>query len=176
VRARSLVDLTLSGHKARVRQELRLVGLTAPAAAGGLRLRLRMPASVSPHLKVLQGNQPLEPGTAEPAGKEVRRVVELRPGAGPEVVLVLEYGGPLEALQGADGERAAGVLGVPLVIPESATQGETRVRVWSDPGWLPKLVGPADWSEQSIEEVAGQRRLPVLVAQAQGSIYPCTCG
>ena len=48
-----------------------------------------------------------------------------------------------------------------------ATQGETRVRIFSEPGLLPRLTDN-DWAVQNIEVVPGHDQLPVLVVRSPG--------
>jgi hypothetical protein len=56
---------------------------------------------------------------------------------------------------------------VPLVVPSDATEGETTVRIWSEPGQLPLPPSPQDgWAEQNIEDVPSRAQLPVLVLRA----------
>jgi hypothetical protein len=65
---------------------------------------------------------------------------------------------------------------VPLLWPESATRGESRVRFWCDPGTVPALAGsdPAagPWRDQGAEVVAGHDSLPALVVAADGLDLP----
>jgi hypothetical protein len=149
------VNLTLTGAQGTIRHELQLQG----PGAGSTTLGLRIPESVAPGLRVLSG------GTLSAvAGPGLTRTVALT-GTGP---LVLEYS--FRPAREGKGKGAAipARFQVPLVVPEQA-QGEIRVRVWGEPGELPKLVQGdrlGGWTEQAIEEVAGQDRLPALVVRA----------
>jgi hypothetical protein len=58
-----------------------------------------------------------------------------------------------------------GDLVVPLAVPQEATQGETQVLIFSEPGQLPRLSGN-DWTVQNIEVVPGHDQLPVLVVRS----------
>src|SRR5207302_10156081 len=51
---------------------------------------------------------------------------------------------------------------VPLIKPVQATRGETRVRIWCDPGVQPSLAG-GSWTELATEIVPEQDNLPILV-------------
>ena len=144
--AASVIDVTLHGPAAEVREELRL---RFPRNAPD-QITLRTPAVLGDSLQLLGGGQLLD----DPAAAPGTRVVRL-PGKGPEYVLQLRYSFPTT-------ERP---LAVPLVTAEQAPDGETRLRVWSDSGQLPLPPDDADggWGVQNIEEVKGVDRLPVLV-------------
>ncbi len=55
---------------------------------------------------------------------------------------------------------------MPLVTAEDSTSGTTRVRVWSEPGLLPELVG-GNWLIKDNEVVKGESRLTGLVLLAE---------
>jgi hypothetical protein len=100
------------------------------------------------------------------------RVIDLRspgePPAGKDVSIAVEY-----SFVRTDGRSPAAPLVVPMVQPEAAARGETKVRVWSEPGAAPLPPGGV-WAEQNIEEVSGQDRLPALVLRAQRLDAPLT--
>jgi hypothetical protein len=156
VRANAVIDVTFGSRAGQVRHELRYqFPQSAPA-----QLTLRVPEAVAKTLTVAEGGglapEPSPPGT---------RRVNLRPAPGRERTFVLEYVFALPA----DGGRGPEGFPLPLVQPDVGVLGETRVRVWSDPGALPRLAPRGDggaWAEQSVEEVKGVRRLPVLVLKA----------
>jgi hypothetical protein len=58
--------------------------------------------------------------------------------------------------------RSPSPFPVPLIKPVQATRGETRVRIWCDPGVQPGLAG-GSWTELATEIVPEQDNLPVLV-------------
>jgi hypothetical protein len=156
VRATAVIDVTLTPRAGQVRHELHfLFPQTAPAS-----LILRVPEVVAKSLTVTDG------GSLAPEAPTPRtRRINLRPAAGKERTLVLDYSFALPDV----GVRTAEGFDLPLVQPEAGVLGETRVRVWSDPGSLPRLAARGDggsWSEQNIEEVKDVRRLPVLVLKA----------
>jgi hypothetical protein len=98
-------------------------------------------------------------------------VVDLRlsgepPPPGQGVTLVLEY-------SFTRGEGPTSTLTVPLVRPEKTATGETKVRVWSEPGVVPLAPGGA-WSDRDIEDVQGHDRYPALVLRAQRLDTPLT--
>ena len=64
---------------------------------------------------------------------------------------------------------------VPLVVPEQVTQGETKVRVWAEPGSLPVPAG-GSWAELNVEEVPGRQELPALVLRVQRVDMPLSLG
>jgi hypothetical protein len=90
------------------------------------------------------------------AGKESPvRTVTLTPPADRDHPVILDYSFRLP-------ERLADRFKVPLVWPRAATDGETRVSVWSDPGTQPALEdGP--WDVRRIEEVKDEGSYPALV-------------
>jgi hypothetical protein len=160
VRAGSVVDLNLIGTQAHVLQELRLhYPQTAPTT-----LPLRVPAELVGPLKLIEGGTLLpERGPLNPRGP--LRLLELTPPergrSDPEVRLVLEYWIALPDLAARKpGEQ--GPLRLPLITAEDSTFGETRVRIWCDPGVTPEPAG-AGWAIKELEEVKGNRRLPSLV-------------
>jgi hypothetical protein len=148
VQVTSLVDLVLDHGQGRARHELHYqlpAGGTAPR-----RLALRVPAGIVPgSLAVSKGGR-LD-------GRALDGLVHVTANEPGRPVIELAYRFDLP--------RAGTTLAVPLVVPEGATQGETKVRVWSEPGVLP-LPPREGWAEQNIEEVSGQDRLPVLVLRA----------
>jgi hypothetical protein len=149
VRASSEVDLELTPRQGHVRQTL-VFRFPDPAPA---RVALRVPEAVAERLRVVSG------GTLEPAepGDPQARAVRLPPASGRHE-LRLEYSFPLP-----DGAAA---VGVPLVTAAGVQQGDTRVRVWGEPGLLPLPPGGASWEELNVEEVKGRARLPALVIRA----------
>lgn len=160
IQVSSLADLTLLPTEVQVRQQLRY---TLPIAAGAMRLPLRFPAQIARRVRLVEGGQLLSLGAVN--GEFQQALVAPLEGRTP--TLVLEYTLPLPS------DRAAERTILPLVVPENATTGEARVRVWSDAGQLPSLpVGGAEdrrlagWSEQNIEIVPGRNRLPVLVLRS----------
>lgn len=144
--ASSVIDVTLHGPTAEVRQELRLrFPRTAPP-----QIALRTPAVLGDSLQILDGGQFLDDPAAAPATRTVRLQ-----GNGQEQTLRLKYAFP----------TTEKIIAVPLATADQSTEGETRVRVWSDSGQLPLPPDGADngWAVQSIELVKGVDRLPVLV-------------
>jgi hypothetical protein len=83
------------------------------------------------------------------------RIVPLPPTTDRDHPLVLDYSFRLP-------ERATDPFKVPLVWPRLATEGETRVCVWSEPGTRPALEeGP--WEARRIEELKDEGSYPSLV-------------
>jgi hypothetical protein len=148
VHAASLVDLVLGRGQAQVRHELRYQmpsgGTVSP------RLTFKVPAGVVPgSLRVRKGGQ-----LVGDVVDGLARIAATEPG---RPVLELSYRFEVP--------EATTSLLVPLLVPEGVTQGETKVRIWSEPDLLP--LPPRDgWAEQNLEVVAGQDRLPVLVLLA----------
>jgi hypothetical protein len=180
VRAVSVVDLTLRKTGGRGGQVSHVLQLSSPRSLPA-RVTLRVPAAVKKGFKVVAGGDELPEDPAEPE-RSSRVVVELHRSREPGQVTKLrfEYSFVLpedrrdgQPEEGKDGSRGPKPFAVPLVMPEAATQGETKVRVWSDPGSLPFLAG-ADWTELNIEEVKDSNRLPVLVIRTQKPDVPLT--
>jgi hypothetical protein len=159
VRVESVVDLTLSGGKGHVRRhELRY---RSPQP----RVTLRVPAAVGNSLRIIQGGEPVSAGKEDGGHTQLVRLVAAPgpAGAAPAHVLVLEYTFPLDK-PAAPG----GAVVLPLVAPEAQALGQTRVRVWCEPGCLPAPAG-GPWDEQGIEEVPGEGRLPALVLRSRAA-------
>jgi hypothetical protein len=142
------VQVVLSGSQASVTHQLWL----APGQLSGGALLLRVPEEVNGLAVVGAGeNGP----RLESRGGDTQAVV-LPAAPDRERPLTLRYSFRVPG-------RAA-PFAVPLVVPEQATRGETRVLVWTDPGTRPEL-GEGRW-EQRLEEVKGVDRYPSLIAVA----------
>jgi hypothetical protein len=150
---RSVADVTLAGRHAHVRQRLLLQFPRAPLS----QVQLRIPREVRKHLQIITG------GTTTDLDREAIEYwpVQLTAPVGKEHELTLEYtvsAGPADARDSAASYR----LRVPLVQVLEATRGETRVRVWADPGVQPGVAG-SGWEEAGTEVVAERDSLPALV-------------
>jgi hypothetical protein len=154
VRVSGVVDLTLAAGSGRVRHELSF-HFPQPTPP---QLSLRVPPAVAASLRVADG------GRLAGAGPGEVRLVQPGAPSGRTHRIVLEY-------SFAPTLRNGGVFAVPLVVPEAVTQGETRVRVWAEPGALPARVGGA-WGERDVEVVPGRVRLPALVLRGEGVDLP----
>jgi len=162
----SVIDVTMHGGAAQIKQEMHL--RFPPTAAK--QLTLRAPAAAA-SLQVLEGGTLAPPAPESP---ETRTL--LLQGTGQEQGITLQYAfaassSPLSGVQGR-GNGGEGIA-VPLVTLVEATGGETKVRIWSDAGPLPLSPGGA-WLDQNIEEVKGLNRLPVLVLKAMRPDAPLT--
>jgi hypothetical protein len=158
LRVMAVVDLTLTGNRGDVRHEIWLQLPPSPPPF----LDLRVPPAVRDSLQV-QGENPqeLREVAVGPDGK-VRLPIPAKAG-GTEWRRVLHYKTPLA--ENNHILRAGEPFTVPLVVPKQATAGDIRVRVWSEPGFLPRPAADPRWEEQGIEEVK-DRALPVLVLHA----------
>jgi hypothetical protein len=159
--ASSVVDVELSGNRGEVRRHEILLhspqGVPTP-------ILLNVPAAIT-DLDVIEGGA-LESGTA-PGGRS-RAVVPAK-APGPDHRLVLKYSFTL----GDKGPSPPGEpFAVPLVTPAQATRGETKVRLWSEPGCLPAPASDRPWEPRSVEEVKDRPRLPVLVLRAPRTDAP----
>ncbi|HTT84838.1 MAG TPA: hypothetical protein VMF67_15285, partial [Rhizomicrobium sp.] len=162
LRAASVVDLTLNGKVGDVRHELRLhlpptpppfVTLRVPAAVGD---SLQIQDEAGQDLRSIKTESPADAGRSTASAV---RIPVLAKDGGKEWRLELRYTTRL-----AEQDRAplsGGPFLVPLVALEQATAGEYKVRIWTDPGFLPRSASQR-WQEQNIEEVK-DRALPVLV-------------
>jgi hypothetical protein len=153
VKALAIADVTLAGGQGHVRHEIHFQ-FSQPVPP---QVALHTPAGLE-NFRVVEGG---ELARGEEAARRGVRLVHLGDPAGLSHVLVLEYDFAVE-----EGTRSQKSFAVPLAVPDRVTQGETRVRVWSEPGQLPSGPGGA-WAERNIEEVKGKERLPALVLQAQ---------
>jgi hypothetical protein len=167
----SIVDLTLGGHQARVRQQIHLQWSQTPASL----LRLAIPAALKNRVRLETKDAKLQPDGA---------VVWAKP-LGKERSLFVEYSFPLPASRNEPANRRTGepamqvtdsptrpfpvsLFDVPLVGVEAATHAETKVRIWCEPGIQPALVrGP--WEERPTEVVEGQASVPTLVLRSIGT-------
>jgi hypothetical protein len=161
VRAVAKVDLTLTGKTAHVTRHV--LNYTFPQPPPPT-VTLRVPASVARSLRVLEGGQLAGAGAGEdprvvnltkPSKREPKRAHRL----------VLAYAAPPVRI------GKSGAVRIPLVRPEGITQGETKVRVWSEPDALPTPAGKV-WTELNIEEVKERNRLPVLVLGSDRADLP----
>jgi hypothetical protein len=178
----SLVDLTLAGGQARVHQRFRFQFAHRPPT----QVFFRVPAALRGQVRVVEG------GAATPAlteGVPLFAVSLGRPMA-KEYVLVLEYSfrvnaqrvGPSlppksrqDVVREGDSPRPGDLrLTVPLVRLARATQGETRIRIWSEDGEQVSIAG-GRWEEQPTEIVVDRDRLPDLILRG-GLDTPLTVG
>jgi hypothetical protein len=155
VAADGVADVTLSGRQAEVRQRL-VFPTPAPA-----RVLLWVPSVLNPD-RVRLDTAGARPAPADPA--PLPRKAGFRPWAvqlpGPvdrEHPLSVAYSFPLPE-PGPDGRTRRFPL--PLVLPESASRVETLVRIWSEPGARPFLVGGDSWEE--VDDVGDRDVLPAL--------------
>jgi hypothetical protein len=157
----ALVDVTLAGQHALVRQRLRYqLGPTSRS-----HLLLRVPAEIQQSLRILEGGI-RDPEQSRTPGEWA---VSIPTVAGKEQTLTLEYSFPLPGLTSkirgqppVPSQNPARRITVPLVKPLHATRGETKVRIWCDSGEQPGLAG-GSWTELATEIVPDQDRLPLLV-------------
>jgi len=173
VRVASTADITLLPGEVRVEQELRYTPLQSREGPATSRVMLLVPRAVGNTLEVVSGGRLL--GLTD-LGDTQRASVATNGGSAP--TLLLRYRMPRSALtrnptprevrkgQKEEGtDRPIPLVEVPLVIPEQVTETQGRVRLWSEAGRLPRLVeADSGWTEQPLEIVPGQIRLPVLVA------------
>jgi hypothetical protein len=162
LRAVSVVDLTLNGSRGDVRQELRLQLPPTPPPF----VTLRIPPAIDDSLQIQdeqgQDIRPLKSEIRNPRSDLGLRIPVSAKEGGKEWHLDLRYTARLGKKDQAP--RAGKPFVVPLVSPEQATAGDLKVRIWSEPGFLPRAASPR-WEEQNIEEVK-ERPLPVLVLHA----------
>ncbi len=161
----SVVDVTLMEHQVRVLQRLRF----APSPA---QVQLHVP-TLATKVRIQEGGklesvtEPRRPGSG--SSWTVSLTSEPRPLlADKDHVLTLAYSLSLpETVPAKGGSRSdqgpvPRRFTLPLVQPEQATRGETKVRVWCDPGVQPGLA-TGSWEELPTEVVPERDRLPALV-------------
>lgn len=160
VPVRSVVDVTLYGSLARVRQELSWkLPLPAKGETKTAPSKLRIPDAMGT-VRVadggtLLGNQP-EKGLAW----------ILRDGEG-SVVLEFDLPLPWHGRNQVDKEVD---WPVPLIWPAEATRKEVHLRLWCEGGRRLPRLGPSegDWQERGIETLPGKSSLPALVLNGFG--------
>jgi hypothetical protein len=186
VRVHSVADVDLALRGGHVRQVIHLqlppppparVVLRVPAGVIGLRVTRGGTLTPSPPTPLPQGGEgrkkesPSPPEGGRGVGGEgataTARQVTLDKSSDGEHRLVLEY--DCTAL-GRAGDAAP--FQVPLVYPESMTQGDARVRLWCPAGMLPVLLDGTPWLVQPIEDVKDRKTLPALVARAPRADAP----
>jgi hypothetical protein len=157
----ALVDVTLTGHRGQVREQLHY-------QFGALRpdhILLRVPTAVQTHLKIVEGGI----RDNEEATTPGEWAVNIPATAAKEHILILEYSFALANVPGQNAppttKDAPGPFTVPLVRAVQATRGETRVRIWCDPSKQPSLASGA-WTELPTEIVPERDSLPMLVARS----------
>jgi hypothetical protein len=163
----ALVDVTLAGRQARVRQQLRYQFGTLTLS----RLLLRVPSEVQQGLRILEGGI----SDTEQSKTPGELAVSVPAGTGKEHTLTFEYSFalPNPVRKGAATGQSAPSSSqsptrrftVPIVKAVQATRGETKVRIWCDSAEQPSLAR-GSWTELPTEIVADQDSLPVLVLRA----------
>lgn len=166
------VDLALTERQARVRQRLRFPAHAAVMGSAKSQqvLLVRVPVTLADRLTVVEGYR-LTPSSKSVWTITMPEPAEKEPGTRKEQIVTLEYS---FALPVADKDARSRRFLVPLVWADQATRGTTKVRVWTEPGSRPALVG-GPWEELPIE-VAPERtdRLPALVVRTQTLESPLT--
>ncbi|HEY7329436.1 MAG TPA: hypothetical protein VH592_17490 [Gemmataceae bacterium] len=176
LRVGSVVDLTINGNRGDVRHELRLQLPQTPPPF--VTLRVLSAAGDSLQIQDDQGQQirwtKTDYSTTErrlPPG-EVKQAVDAGrlPASTFRIPVPAKEGGKqwrLELRYSSDltDKGRAPHTGEPFLLPlvalGEATASETKVRIWTEPGFLPRAASPR-WEQQNIEEVK-DRALPVLV-------------
>jgi hypothetical protein len=151
-------DLTLGNRQARVRQRVQFPAQPALPA----QVLLRLASGPKPQVEILarlnnslrvQGGSRLDSDPGNTAQTSWPIALQLKK----DRFLELEYAFPVPE---------TGLVQVPLLWPEEATQVNTKVRVWRDPGLDPDtgvaLQGQR-WVEKKTELVSGRGGLPELV-------------
>ena len=163
------VRLTLAGRQARIRHELWL----PPGQILSGPFSLQEPEQVN-NFKVVSPPEAATLTSSSPPGggdgrvrRDRSRLVPLSVSPDRDHPLILEYSVALTP----DGP-GANQFTIPLVVPEQATRGETRVLVWTDPGTCPEVV-EGRW-EKRFEEVKGVERFPALILLAHRPEPPLT--
>jgi hypothetical protein len=168
--ASGVTDVTVHDTYARIRHQVTLavpVRLGKEAPGGPAPLRFRVPEAISAFQIVVGGKL-----LGRDMGSEIAWVIPSDPEA--KEPIVFEYDVPLSRLEVPSRMESPGPrsLKIPLIWPDGATQVESKVRVWTEPGMVPGLAtsDPAAelWKERGMEVVARHNSLPALVAQSRG--------
>lgn len=124
-------------------------------------LRLHAPRQLR-HIRVKMEGDPLSNTLHDPERETAWIYPAGEPGARVEVTLTYDFDLPQGGA--ADKDRTAPI---PLVWLEAATRHDFKVRVWTSPGVLPRLVetvpGLDSWKDRGIESAAHKDTLPALV-------------
>jgi hypothetical protein len=170
VEVTTIADLSILPGEVRVRQELRYL-----AAGSGVQLpsplTLRVPASVEASFKLIEGGSLVSWRGSERAEEKIATIAISNTSM---ASLVVAFNIPLTEVQ---------PMQLPLVVPEQATRGEARVRLWSESNLVPVvnaagtenalIRSPAKgWLEQPLEVVPGRDRLPLLVLRSDKPHQP----
>lgn len=161
----SVVDVYLGERQASVRQRIECPVLRGGPLAGRM-LELKTPSSLTGQLPVIEEGYHLAANADRTAWNV--SLPEAAVQEGKPLVLTLAYS---FALPEIDPEFPARRFLVPLIWPQQATRGVTKVRVWTEPGVQPMLAG-GPWEEQPTEVVAGRDSLPTLVLRGSGLEIP----
>ncbi len=168
LRVLSVVDLTLNGNKGDVRQELRLQLPPAPPAA----VNLRVPPGIDDFRVESEGwRVERKDKENEASFFSLSPSLPVSLSETKEWRLVLRYTTPLSAKDKTEkrAPESGKPFAVPLIVPQLATAGDVKVRIWSEAGFPPLGVSrqtQGHWQERGIEEVKDRRDLPVLVLQS----------
>lgn len=158
----AIVEIDLRGSQAGVVH--RLWPSSAQPLPKGSRLLVQVPDALADRIVRVQRGQ-WAAGTRGGGS----RSLELTEPVSRTAPLVLEYFFSLPARNGEEGSRP---LAVPLVVPEQATRGEIRVRVWSEPETLPELPAGAAWEKLPPEAAEGRHRLTDLCVRGSRPDLP----
>jgi hypothetical protein len=175
IRVQSVVDVTLTPKETRMNHEM-TVQFEEKDRKLPAEMMLRVPADV---LRVSEAGKPLEevPPGDEPAG--LRRAspderlfrCKIVPRAG-SATLSLEYAIPAGNERGKENSDSLRRR-VALLTAAAATQEQTRLRFWADPGSRLQPI-QSKWKEEELEIVKDRDRLPSLVLSRQGPLPPLT--
>jgi hypothetical protein len=152
-RVTSVVDLTLTAHEGKVTGRVQQLFRFYFPGSTPSQVLLRLPDG-TPHPKMVGGM--FAPATNNGEAHLIK--LTSLPDKDQAHALQLEYTFPVP-------ETAETFL-VPLATPEEIAGGDIKVRVWTEPGLVPSLIGNS-WSDAAIEDVPEMRRLPILVARTQ---------
>jgi hypothetical protein len=160
--ADATADVTLTGGLAQVRQ--RLVFPTAPPP---VRVLLWVPNTLdADRLRVSDRGRTAAPGEGDPPPR-VRDgfrpwLVDVTAPLDKEHPLVLEYS---FALPESDPSTRTRTFPLPLVVPDPATQVETRLHVWCEPG--ARVVAVHDKVWERCDELGDRDTVPALCLLGQ---------
>jgi hypothetical protein len=166
-RAEAVIDVTLHGRTAQVRERLTF---GTPPRVGGSRLQrdgqvqLQVPAAAK-GLALLHGDRRT---MLQPEHEHVWVVPE----GGEAKEVVLEYDLALSGPPDPDGAAEPRTLTVPAVWPVLATRQSAKVRVWGVAGMRVRPAGAGGdiWQDRGVERVSGRDALPALVMQGDGAL------
>jgi len=170
-----LADFWIHDSLVEGKQQLNFIVPPSPKRAGlslPVQLRLHVPSTIR-ELTVVSGGKLI---LHDPSKESAWILPSAEPLARAEIQLRYDF--PLPAKEERGPQDLKRLVQIPLVELDKSTHDEIKVRIWSENGVKPLLVGnPAAencWRDFGLEIVPGSEVLPALVLQGTGPCPPLT--